>query len=195
MRKIGYARVSTKEQNSDRQRTALQHYGCNSIYEEEASGLSLTGRPLLKEAIERLEEGDIFVIAEWDKVTRSMADGLNIVQQVAERGAMIKALDKEYLDLTTTKGKAVLLFMSALAQDEAERTRKRAEEGRIAARLKGVKFGRKPKLTSHQQHRALVRLLKGESVRDIAKDFNVHYSTISRLNKNQQKAVQKKAKE
>jgi len=181
--KIGYARVSTEQQNLERQLEALTKANCYSIFKEKASGKSLEGRPELDKAIAHLREGDTLVIAEWDRATRSMEDGFKLIQRVADRGAKLKALDKSYLDLTTPMGKAILVFFSAWAEDEGKRIVDRAADGRMAAKARGVVFGRKPKLTEWQRQKALERMAAGESVRDIAADFRVHYSTISRLKK------------
>lgn len=178
---IGYARVSTLGQNLDRQIAALRSAGVERIFREKASAKSVNGRPQLERAIDALGTGDTFVIAEWDRATRSMMDGIHIIQRIAQRGAFVKVLDKDFLDLTTPVGKGVLALLSALAEDERERIIKRGREGREAARSRGVKFGRKPKLSDHQQERALERLQAGETATSIALDMGVHKSTISRL--------------
>ena len=84
-------------------------------------------------------------------------------------------------DLTTPMGKGILAFLSALAEDERERISRRANEGRAAAKDRGVKFGPKPKLTDHQRSVALERLLAGDSSRSIAKDMGVAHPPISRI--------------
>lgn len=178
---IGYARVSTIHQNLDRQLGALRAAGCKRIFAEKASGKNVKGRPELEQAIDALGTGDVLVLAEWDRATRSMFDGIAIMQRVHARGAAIKVLDKPHLDLTTKIGQGFLAFLSALAEDERERILKRAAEGRKAARRKGVKLGRKPKLTDHQLSKARTELAHGKSCRAVARDLNVHHSTISRL--------------
>lgn len=110
-----------------------------------------------------------------------MQDGLNIMQRVADRSALVKVLDKPFLDLTTPMGQGILAFMSALAEDERERIIRRATEGREIAKSKNVKFGRKPILSSDQQLLVRDRLSRGESCRQIAKDFRVSPATISRV--------------
>lgn len=180
---FGYARVSTTDQNLDRQIGALRAAGCETIFREKASGRSVKGRPQLERAIDALGHGDVLVIAEWDRATRSMMDGIQIMQRVDARGAAIKVLDKPQLDLTTPIGRGFLAFLSSLAEDERQRIHKRAEEGRQAAKARGQHLGRRPKLTPHQQTRARERLAAGESCRAIAADFDVHHSTISRLSK------------
>ena len=178
---IGYARVSTMHQNLDRPLGALRGAGCTRIFAEKASGKDVQGRPELEKAIDALGTGDVLVMAEWDRATRSMLDGITIIQRVHARGAAIKVLDKPHLDLTTKIGQGFLAFLSALAEDERERIVKRGGDGRAAARKRGVKMGRKPKLTAHQRHRADQMMSEGKSLREIAREFNVHHSTISRM--------------
>lgn len=178
---IGYARVSTQTQSLDRQIGALNAAGADRIFREKATAKTVKGRPQLEKAIDALGTGDVFVIAEWDRATRSMMDGITIIQRVADRGATVKVLDKPWLDLTTPMGKGILAFLSALAEDDRERITRRASEGRMAAVERGVKFGPRPKLTDHQRAVALDRLSAGESCRAIAKDMGVAHTTISRL--------------
>lgn len=181
MKKIGYARVSTSSQKLDRQLGALRAEECDEIFREKASARSIKGRPELEKAIDALGTNDVLVIAEWDRATRSMMDGISIIQRVADRGAAVKVIDKPWLDLTTPMGKGILAFLSALAEDERQRIVRRANAGREAAKADGVKFGRRPKLTAHQRELALNRKLAGETDGAIAKDLGVSRSTISRL--------------
>lgn len=181
MQKIGYARVSSAGQNLDRQLGALRAERCHEIFREKASGRSLWGRPQLEKAIDALGKGDVLVIAEWDRATRSMQDGVAIIQRIHDRGALLKVLDKPHLDLTTPIGRGFIAFLSALAEDERQRILKRANEGRVAARRRGARMGRKPKLTEHQQVEARRRLAAGESCRSVAKLLGVHHATVSRL--------------
>jgi DNA invertase Pin-like site-specific DNA recombinase len=181
MRKVGYARVSSTHQNLDRQIGALRAERCNEIFREKASGKSLKGRPELEKAIDALGTGDVLVIAEWDRATRSMIDGVQLIERINSRRALLKVLDKPHLDLTTPLGRGFIAFLSAMAEDERHRIVKRANDGRKAARARGVHLGRRPKLSDHQQEQARKRLANGDSCRSIAKDFNVHHATISRL--------------
>ena len=179
--KIGYARVSTKAQNLDRQIAALRKAGCEKIFREKISGQTGRKRPQLEKAIDQMTEDDVFIVAEWNRATRSMMDGIKILQRIADRGAVVKVLDKPFLDLSTPMGKGFLAFLSALAEDERERILKTANEGRQEAMNKGVKFGRKPKLTEHQKATCLERRENGDSARSIAKDMGVAPATITRL--------------
>ncbi|MEO1610307.1 MAG: recombinase family protein [Pseudomonadota bacterium] len=178
---IGYARVSTQQQNLDRQIAALRAAGCEKIFREKASGKTVIARSQLEKAIDALATDDVLVLAEWDRVTRSMADGIKIIDRVASRGALVKVLDKPHLDLTTPLGKGLLALLSALAEDERQRIVNRAAEGRNLAKQNGSRFGRKPILSGHQQSVALKRLEAGEPCRVIARDMGVSHNTISRL--------------
>ena len=181
MRKVGYARVSTAGQNLDRQIAALRSEGCSQIFREKVSGKDVKGRPQLEKAIDELGTGDVLVVAEWDRATRSMMDGVHLIERINHRGALIKVLDKPHLDLTTPIGRGFIAFLSALAEDERQRIVKRANDGRKAARARGATFGRKPKLDAHQQDEVRKRLLAGESARSLGRSYKVHHATISRL--------------
>jgi len=180
-RLIGYARVSTQQQDLARQIKALKRTGCVRVYSDTASGKTLVGRPELAAALDVLDRGDELVIAEWDRATRSMWDGLQIIKSVIDAGAVIKVLDRSYIDLTTPMGRGFMAMMSAMAEDERLRIIKRTHEGRQIARANGVKMGRKPILTPYQIKEARQRIAKGEKTREVAKVFNVSISTISRL--------------
>src|SRR5580658_7454035 len=172
-RLIGYARVSTQQQDLARQTKALRRLGCSVIYSDTASGKSMAGRPQLARALDDLATGDELVIAEWDRATRSMWDGLQIIKTVIDAGAAIKVLDRSYIDLTTPMGRGFMAMISAMAEDERLRIIKRTHEGRQIARAKGVRMGRKPKLTPHQKEEARRRMAKGEeSTRDLAKSYH-----------------------
>jgi DNA invertase Pin-like site-specific DNA recombinase len=149
-RLIGYARVSTQSQDLARQVKALKRAGCARVYSDTASGKTLAGRPQLDAALDALDRGDELVIAEWDRATRSMWDGLQIIKAVIDAGAVIKVWDRSYIDLTTPMGRGFMAMMSAMAEDERLRIIKRTHEGRQIARANGVKMGRKPKLNPYQ---------------------------------------------
>src|SRR5262245_18066794 len=175
-RKVGYCRVSSTHQNLDRQIGALRAERVEVIYREKASGKSVKHRPELERAIDELGTGDVLVVAEWDRATRSMFDGVEIIKRINNRGALIKVLDKPHLDLTTPLGRGFIAFLSAMAEDDRGRILKRADYGR-----EGTRFGSKPKLSGHQRGEALKRLDAGESCRTIAKTMGVHHATIARL--------------
>jgi DNA invertase Pin-like site-specific DNA recombinase len=178
MRKIGYARVSSAGQNLDRQIATLRAEDCDEIFREKASGKDIKNRPQLERAIDQLGTGDVLVVAEWDRATRSMMDGVAIIERINKRGCLIKVLDKPHLDLTTPLGRGFIAFLSAMAEDERQRILKRANDGRAVAKAKGVRFGRKPKLSEHQREEARRRIEAGESARSIAKFLGVHHATV-----------------
>jgi DNA invertase Pin-like site-specific DNA recombinase len=180
MQKIGYARVSTGQQNLDRQIAALRAEGVDHIFREKASGKSVKGRPQLERAIDALGTGDVLVVAEWDRATRSMLDGVALIERINARGALLKALDKPYLDLTTPIGRGFIAFLSAMAEDERQRIVARANGGRLAAKQRGVKFGRKAKLSQHQVEIARQRMAAGESARSIAAEWGIAHTTVAR---------------
>ena len=180
-RLVGYGRISTTAQDLARQRQALKAFGCKVIFEDTASGKSLSGRPQLARALDELRPGDCLVLAEWDRATRSMWDGLHIVKQVLDVAATIKVLDFPSLDLTTPEGRGFLAMFSAMAERERLRIIARTREGRRLAMTNGVKMGPPFKLTDHQRKLAVKRMAAGESTRQIARDFNVSHNTIARL--------------
>jgi len=175
-RKVGYARVSTEGQNIGRQLAALHQEGCDPIFQDKASGKSVRGRPGLDRAIKALRPGDVLVLAEWDRATRSMLDGIAIMERVHERGATIKALDRQFLDLSTTIGKGILAFLSALAQDERKRILKRSKDGLKQPRRAGSTAAVHRRSTTTR-----ARLAEGESARSVARLLGVSHVTVAKL--------------
>lgn len=183
---IGYARVSSKHQNLDRQLAALKSTGCKKIFTEKQSGKSTRNRPQLARALATLGKGDVFVVAEWDRATRSMMDGLSLMTQIHAAEATIKVLDRASLDLTTPTGRAVLGLLSAIYEEERQRIVARAQQGIKEARRRKVKFGRKPKLTAEDATEARRLIRAGKSYRAIASALDVHHTTISRVARQQE---------
>jgi len=182
--KIGYARVSTPQQNIDRQIAALEAEGCEIIYAEKASGKDMLKRPKLKKALAALNADDIFIVAEWDRATRSFEDGVKIMAEIGERQAMLKVIDRPLFELTTPMGKAMLGILSAIAQDERERRLKQAHDGRERAKARGVSLGRKYKLTSKQRQQVQELKAEGRSPAELSSIFGVSRATIFRILQN-----------
>ena len=180
-RRIGYARVSTKAQELERQIRALKAERCDEILKDTASGKSLAGRPQLRKALDSLAPGDELVIAEWDRATRSMWDGLQILKEIIDAGATIRVLDRAYIDLTSPIGRGFMAFISAMAEDERLRIIKRTHEGRAIARENGVKMGPKFRLNDVQRAEARQRLANGEQADHLAKVYGVSRATIYRV--------------
>jgi DNA invertase Pin-like site-specific DNA recombinase len=177
---LGYARVSTRDQDLTAQDAELMAAGCAKVFKEKVSGVK-TDRPELAKLIGRLEPGDVLVVTRLDRLARSTRDLLNVIAAVADRGAGFKSLKDVWADTTTPHGRLMLTVLGGLAEFERELIRARTGEGRKRAKDRGVKFGRPRKLTPHQRQEALRRLSAGETMMDVARTYNVHHTTIGRL--------------
>jgi DNA invertase Pin-like site-specific DNA recombinase len=176
----GYARVSTDGQSVDAQVKQLRGAGAEKVFRETASG-ARTDRAGLRQVLGRLSKGDLLMVTRLDRLARSTRDLLNTLAAVAGREAGFRSLGDTWADTTTAHGRLMLTVLGGLAEFERELIRARTGEGRERAKARGVKMGRKPKLTPHQIREAVGRRDKGETVRDIARTYNVSHSTISRL--------------
>jgi len=176
----GYARVSTGGQTLDAQITQLKAAGAEKVFREKMSG-ARADRPELKRLLRALGQGDVVLITRLDRLARSTRDLLNILAGFAESGVGFRSLNDAWADTTTPHGRLMLTVLGGLAEFERELIRARTGEGRAKAMAKGVRFGRKPKLTSHQKREALTRRDAGETLVEIARTYNVSHSTISRL--------------
>jgi len=123
----------------------------------------------------------VLAVARLDRLARSTRDLLNTVAAIGDKKAGFRSLGDTWADTTTAHGRLMLTVLGGLAEFERELIRARTGEGRARAVARGVKMGRKPKLTAHQQREAIKRREKGEPMREIARSYNVSHSTISRL--------------
>jgi DNA invertase Pin-like site-specific DNA recombinase len=177
----GYARVSTDGQIVDAQVRQLTKAGCRKVFREVASGAK-TDRAQLRRPLGQLEVGDVLTITRLDRLARSTRDLLNTLGTITGQKAGFRSLGDTWADTTTSHGRLMLTVLGGLAEFERDLIRARTSEGRERAKARAVKMGRKPKLTPHQQREAIRRRDSGnETVRDIARSFNVHHATISRL--------------
>jgi len=176
----GYARVSTDGQSMATQVAALAAAGAERVFRETASGAQ-AGRAQLRRAIAALEEGDVLTVTRLDRLARSTRDLLSILAAVAGRKAGFRSLGDAWADTTTAHGRLMLAVLGGLAEFERELICARTGEARTRAKARGVRMGRKPKLTARQQREAARRRDAGEPVREIARSYNVSHSTISRL--------------
>jgi DNA invertase Pin-like site-specific DNA recombinase len=177
---FGYARVSTDGQTLDAQVRELRRAGARTIFKEKVSGAT-TDRSQLKRALAVLEKGDVLLVTRLDRLARSTRDLLNTLAAIAEKGAGFRSLRDAWADTTTPHGRLMLTVLAGLAEFERELIRTRTGEGRERARARGVRMGRKPKLTAHQRREAMARRAAGEPLVEIARTYAVHHSTISRL--------------
>ena len=180
MTTIGYARVSTDGQTLAGQQAALQSAGCECMFSEKQSGAK-TDRAQLAKAIAALTAGDTLVVCKLDRLARSTRDLLNTLDAIDKAGATFKSLGDPWCDTTTPHGRLMLTVLGGLAEFERHLILARTSEGRARAQARGVRFGRKLKLTVHQQREALARRARDEALVDIARSYNVSHSTISRL--------------
>jgi DNA invertase Pin-like site-specific DNA recombinase len=178
--KYGYARVSTDGQSVDAQVRTLTKAGCAKVFREVASGAK-TDRSQLRRVLDQLDTGDVLMVTRLDRLARSTRDLLNTLAAITGKKAGFRSLGDAWADTTTAHGRLMLTVLGGLAEFERELIRARTGEGRARAVARGVKMGRKPKLTPHQKKEALKRRDQGEPVREIARSYNVHNSTISRL--------------
>lgn len=176
----GYARVSTDGQTLDAQREALGVAGAERIYEETASGAK-TDRAGIARLVAALAPGDVVLVTRLDRLARSTRDLLNMLAAIGDKGASFRSLADTWADTTTPHGRLMVTVLGGLAEFERTLIQERTAEGRARARARGQRFGRRPSLTSFQQQEARERLAAGESVRAVARSYDVSPSTISRL--------------
>ena len=177
----GYARVSTDGQSVAAQVAALTAAGAATVFRETASGAK-TDRRQLRRVLDHLVAGDVLMVTRLDRLARSTRDLLNTLATISASGAGFRSLADAWADTTTPHGRLMLAVLGGLAEFERELIRARTSEGRARAVARGVKLGPKPKLTPHQQREAISRRDKGEeTLREIARSYNVSHSTISRL--------------
>jgi len=179
---LGYARVSTDGQSVDAQVKALRAAGAEKVWRETASGAK-TVRPQLRRALAQLDKGDVLLVTRLDRLARSTRDLLNTLAAIADKGAGFRSLGDTWADTTTAHGRLMLTVLGGLAEFERELILARTSEGRARAVANGVKLGRKPTLTHHQQREAIKRVkAEKETLGEIARSYNVSRWTISRLN-------------
>lgn len=175
--RIGYARVSTDDQNLDLQRDALRLSGIQMIYEEMASG-KVSDRPELDHCLKALRTGDTLVVWRLDRLGRSLSDLVRIVTGLEGRGIGFESIT-EKIETTSAAGKLVFHVFAALAEFERNLIRERTWAGLVAARARGRAGGRKPKLDA-KQIRQIKTLLRdpNTSVTEVARDYGVSRTTI-----------------
>ena len=176
----GYARVSTDGQSVDAQVRQLTEARCQKVFREVASGAQ-TDRAQLRRLLDTLNPGDVVTVTRLDRLARSSRDLLNTLATITGRQAGFRSLGDTWADTTTAHGRLMLTVLGGLAEFERDLIRARTSEGRECAKARGVKLGRRPKLTAHQQKEAIKRRQRGETLTDIARSYNVSHSTISRL--------------
>jgi DNA invertase Pin-like site-specific DNA recombinase len=153
----------------------------DELFDPELCNRAKTDRRYLQRAIEALNSGDVLLVTRLDRLARSPRDLLNVLASISERGADFRSIADAWADTTTPHGRLMVTFLGGLAEFERELIRARTDDGRKRAMARGARFGRKPKLTSHQIQEALARRAAGEPLVEIGRSYNVSHSTISRL--------------
>jgi DNA invertase Pin-like site-specific DNA recombinase len=177
---IGYARVSTENQDTAVQVTALKAAGCERIFREKASG-GRWDRPELHRLMDQLRNGDVLVVWKLDRLSRSLRDVLTIMERLVDANAGFRSLT-EAIDTTTAAGRMMMQMVAAFAEFEKAMLRERTKTGLDAARQEGRIGGRQPKLSPRQQSEIRRMVSKGgTTAADAARLFKVHPATVSRL--------------
>jgi DNA invertase Pin-like site-specific DNA recombinase len=177
MARIGYARVSTNDQDTALQVAALKAAGCTVIREEKASGTNTEGRPELATVLAFLQAGDVLVVTRIDRLARSIADLQTIVRDLRTKGAAL-ACTEQPVDTTTSAGKAFLDMLGVFAEFETNLRKERQLEGIAKAKAEGVYTGRKPSIDAAEVRRLRAN---GMGPAAIAKTLGIGRASVYRL--------------
>ncbi len=178
MRLFGYARVSTSQQSLDIQVKALKAEGveANRIFSDKVTG-SHVNRDGLQSLRVKVEEGDVILVKKLDRLGRDTADMIQLIKEFDGIGVAIRFLD-DSISTEGIMGKMVVTILSAVAQAERQRILERTNEGRIEAKAKGVKFGRKPTIN---REKMLSLQEEGFGATDIARQMKIGRSTVYKI--------------
>lgn len=177
-RKIGYLRISTQEQRPDRQIDGLKTV-CDELHIERISAVSVR-RPVYERVLRRLRPGDTFVVWHLDRAFRSTVDAVREVERLKKRGIALRIVTLD-IDTTTPAGMLVYTVMAAFAEFERSMISQRTKEGLAAARRRGKKLGRPPKLTQSQLNQARATLRRRSSTtQELAQQYGVSSWTLTR---------------
>ena len=183
---IGYARVSTQDQDAAAQITALKASGCELLFQEKASG-GRWDRPELHRLLDQLRKGDIVVVWKLDRLSRSLKDVLILMEKIKQAGAGFRSLT-EAIDTSSPGGRMMMQIVGTFAEFERAMLRERTKNGLDEARKQGRVGGRRPKLNAPQQQEIIHLVNSGQkTAAQAARLFSVHPATISRLLKRNKK--------
>jgi DNA invertase Pin-like site-specific DNA recombinase len=177
---IGYARVSSVGQSLDMQLEKLTAFGCEKVFQEKKSGASTRTRVAVNDALEFCREGDVLVVTKLDRLARSMFDLQAIVATLERKRVDLVVLDQK-IDTTTPTGRLTFHLLGAVAEFERDLIAERRTEGIESALAKGVKFGRREKLTPAQVEELRAARRAGESRAALQERFGISKSTFYRL--------------
>ncbi|MBZ0227719.1 MAG: recombinase family protein [Bauldia sp.] len=177
--RIGYARVSTDEQNLRLQLDALRAAGCERIYRDDGVSAVVRERPGLNRALKRLKPDDVLIVWKLDRLGRSLAHLIDVITGLRDAGVGFCSLS-EAIDTTTPGGRLIFHMMGALAEFERELIAERTRAGMSAAKRAGVRLGRPPKLTPAQIDRAREQIADGRKIASLAAQLHVSPTTLAR---------------
>ncbi len=178
--RLGYARVSTQDQDTAAQLRALKAADCDRVFQEKASG-GRWERPQLQELLGQLRNDDVVVVWKLDRLSRSLKDLLLVLEKIDQAGAHFQSLT-EAIDTTSSAGRMMMHLVGSFAEFERSLLRERTRVGLDEARKAGRIGGRRPKLTPGQQQEVVKVVNSGKkSAADAARLFQVHPATVSRL--------------
>lgn len=178
---FGYARVSTADQNTDTQLDALQKFGCDRIFQEKISGLSVQ-RPALDEMLGLLRSGDTVVVSRFSRLGRSRDHLINLIGSFSERGVIFKALDLG-IDSATPSGKLVIGIFAALAEYDREMILEKTRAGQLLAKAQGKHIGRRAGVNQENFQKVRAATQKGLSVLEIVNLTGISLSSVKRYRK------------
>ena len=177
---LGYARVSTDDQDLTQQRDQLRLAGCNKLFAEKVSGARRV-RPELDRMLDHLRPGDVVTVTRLDRLARSTRDLLDLAERIRNCGAGLRSLAEPWADTTSPAGRMVMTVFAGIAEFERSLILERTRTGREAAKARGVQFGPRPTLTPAQLDHAR-KLIEQEdrAVSEVADLMGVHRSTLYR---------------
>ena len=177
---MGYARVSTRDQDLTAQLDALKAAGAETVFREKVSGVR-ADRPQLAKLMAKLTPGDIVVVTKLDRLGRSTRELLELIERIGKAGAAFRSLGDPLWDTSSSQGRLLSTLLAAIADFERDLIRERTGEGRKRAMASGTKFGRPRKLSDYQRQEAIKRRADGETLAAISKSYGVSIAMISRL--------------
>jgi DNA invertase Pin-like site-specific DNA recombinase len=178
--RIGYARVSTDDQDLTNQRAELNAAGCARIFAEKITGTQ-RDRPELARLLDHLRAGDVVTVTRLDRLARNTRDLLEVAERIQTMGAGLRSLAEPWADTSSPAGKMILTIMAGIAEFERSLIIDRTRNGREAAKARGVKFGPRPTLTPAQiEHGRSLIDQSGLTVKAAAELLGVHRSTLYR---------------
>lgn len=192
--KVGYARVSSKDQNLDRQIELLEKEGVEKVFVEKQSGKDIEGRPVFQEMVEFLREKDVLVVAELDRLGRNMQDILDTLHELDKRGIVFRALNLPFIDtndptLNKLFSNLTISIFSYVAESEREKIKERQEQGVKIAKKKGIYKGKEVKYSLNSTNKQGKIVAEGvvedfekkNSISYIAAKYNINRKTVNKV--------------